>query len=101
MFLWLISQNENGNYDAFDSAVVVAASEEEARLIHPLRRDVCVVDGNGVRFVQQGVNAWGDKDSKGMWSNYWASHPDKVTAVCLGKADDPTPRVVCASFNAG
>jgi hypothetical protein len=35
MKLWLISQSRNNGYDTFDSAVVAAETEAEARHIHP------------------------------------------------------------------
>ncbi len=80
MYLWLISQNENNGYDTYDSAVVVAANIMEAKKTLP------------------GGGSWSRRHSH--WAS-WASSPDKVTAVALGRADDPTPRVVCASYNAG
>jgi len=33
--LWIIEQEENGGYDTYDSAVVAAMTEEEAKRIHP------------------------------------------------------------------
>lgn len=35
MNIYLISQDHVNGYDTFDSAVVIAASEEDARRIHP------------------------------------------------------------------
>lgn len=35
LYLWKISQSVNTNYDTWDSAVVVAATEDAARRIHP------------------------------------------------------------------
>ena len=35
MNLYLISQNKNVNYDTFDSAIVAARTNKEARMIHP------------------------------------------------------------------
>ena len=37
MKLWLISQDVNNNYDTYDSAVVAAETEEEARVTFPNR----------------------------------------------------------------
>ncbi len=74
-YLWLISQFENRGWDTYDSAVVVAPDEDAAKETYP------------------GILEWNSSD--------WASGPDRVKAIRLGIADDPTPRVVCASFNAG
>ena len=35
MKLWCISQTDNDGYDTFDSAVVAAETESDARAIHP------------------------------------------------------------------
>jgi hypothetical protein len=77
--LWLISQDYNTDYDTYDSAVVVAETEEEARMIHPSGREAL---------------------PKYKWD--WAPL-DAVTCKYLGVADeDLAPgSVVCASFNAG
>ena len=74
--LWLISQNENTGYDSFDSAVVAAYTEEEAKQINP----------------------------DGEWSTYsaWCSSPDKVHVEYLGIATEGVePGIVLSSFNAG
>ncbi len=79
LYLYLISQNENNDYDTYDSAVVVASSEDEARKIHP--------DGENGRW---------DK-------GYWTSSPEKVRVYQIGIANSEQKAgdVVCASFNSG
>lgn len=91
--LYLISQYENGNYDydydTYDSAVVVAESENAARLIHP--------DGTSTK------GDWG-----GSLFDSWV-HPDSVRVqligTCIQSVDDKEQleagTVVCASYNAG
>jgi hypothetical protein len=77
MNLYLLSQTENRGYDTFDSCVVCAPNEEQAKTIHP-RGDLNYVSGRG-----------------------WAS-PDNVTATLIGVADPSVKAgVVIASFNAG
>lgn len=79
MNLYLISQDENGGYDTYDSAVVCADSERDASQIHP------------------GINElWGDVHSS------WASTPDNVKVELIGVADNnlEAESVICASFNA-
>jgi len=81
MKLWLISQNVNGGYDTYDSAVVCAKTIEEARKIDP---------ANG-RDVTNGSSSWG-----------WVRSPDDVSCKLIGFAKGEIEKgVICASFNAG
>lgn len=77
MNLYRISQEENINYETYDSAIVCAASEEDARNITP--------------------------SLSGDWKmSYWASSPEKVKVELIGVAlNDMKAGVVLASFNAG
>lgn len=76
MKIWLISSSVSG-YDTYDSAVVVAETEELARNIHPSGRD--------------------------NWDSYsWENSPDKVDVEYLGDAvEGSSEGLVCNSFNAG
>lgn len=87
MNLYLISQTENGGYDTFDSAVVVAKNEEAARHVHP---QTSWLSGSSEQH-------W----DKGTYS--WANTPEEVTAQLIGRAseDQQPDTVICASFNAG
>lgn len=88
MKLYLISQNENNDYDTFDSAVVCAPDEATARLIRV---------GN---YSQKEPFLMTEAD----WNtdNTWCSSPDKVIVQYLGEAA-PELRLgeICSSFNAG
>lgn len=76
MKLYLISQGHNQGYDTYDSAVVAAESEEDAKLIRP---------GGGPR---SGYDGWCD--------------PEYVECVYLGEAKEGSESgVICASYNAG
>lgn len=78
MKLYLLSQDANNDYDTYDSCVVAAESEEDARLITP--------------------NYDGFKDG---WSS-WVRSPDQVEVQYIGEAAEGAKAgVVCASFNAG
>jgi hypothetical protein len=78
MKLWLISQTENNDYDTYDSAVVAAETEEDARQMHP------------------GSGEWGGKYPT------WAYSPEKVTVLYIGDAVQGTvAHVILGSFNAG
>ena len=81
MNLYLISQEENEGYDTYDSAVVCAETEEQARMIHPY-----VVDWDG-----------GDK----TWGTWCAAEDVKVELIGSAVLGTKLPEVVCASFNAG
>jgi hypothetical protein len=74
MNLYLISQTFYIGYDVFDSAVVAADTEEEARLVNP----------------------------SGSTPGYGWPEPKHVKVKLLGVALAGIGRgVVCASFNAG
>ena len=76
--LYRISQTINKDYDTFDSAVVVAESEEYAMRIHPC----------------------GTEDP---WSTWTWCYPEDVQVEFVGIPDErfKAGDVVCASFNAG
>ena len=87
LYLYLISQKENNGYDTYDSAVVVAESEEEARNTLP---------SDWIGWPSDPWIGW-----RGSYSA-WASSPDKVSALLVGTAAKGSEKgVVCASFNAG
>ena len=81
MKLWLISQNKNNGYDTYDSAVVAAETEAEARLIHP------------------SGDEW-DGKSDGIYDS-WVDATE-VAVYLIGEAiEGQKAGVICASFNAG
>jgi len=83
MNLYLLTQNEVGGYDTYDSCVVAAETEEEAKKIHPSD------------YVRNNAYDWG-KDGT------WASSPESVSADLIGIAAEGTETgVILASFNAG
>lgn len=80
MNIYKIWQTENNDYDTFDSAIVYAETEDEARNIHP----------NGI-----GWDHW-------LGIKSWASSPDKVMVEKIGETSlDVKSGVILASFNAG
>lgn len=85
MKLFLISQDVNNGYDTYDSAVVVAHDEEDAKIIYPSK---------GLRGKLQRLN-----EDNGAWVN----DSNLVKVVYLGEAnpDMTEPDIICASFNAG
>jgi hypothetical protein len=98
LYLYLIQQDEVFGYDTYDSAVVVAGSEQQAREINP--------SGSHYRWrgewqiQNRQTKEWHEVTPCDTWST-----PEHVKVTMLGalnlgsnfKAGD----VVCSSFNAG
>lgn len=81
MKLYLLSQSQNMGHDTYDSMVVAAKNEDDAKTILP----------------DSPHSTWG-----GSWSYGWAKSPEHVSAKLIGTAIKGTERgVICASFNAG
>ncbi len=80
MKLYLLSQNDNNNYDTYDSILVCAENEADARTIAP----------NGEPFVENE-----------RWSS-WAIKASAISCEEIGEANEKQTRgVIIASFNAG
>jgi hypothetical protein len=94
--LYLISQSVNNDYDTYDSAVVAAASEEEARLIYPDNWGTNKNTWNGSRWL------WHLEDGRVLdaFSSSWTS-PDNVSVQFLAAGYEGPAGTVLASFNAG
>ena len=101
MKLYLISQTANHDYDSFDSAVVAAENEANAREIHPSENS----ELEWLHNNETGSFAWGRRRPNGIDFPYdsgdWVV-PAKVTVELIGNAKPGTlPGVICSSFNAG
>jgi len=79
MNLYLLKQDKNTGWDTYDSAVVCAECDDDARMIHPSGKE------------------W-DGTSEG-WES-WCDARD-VTILLIGKSNHVPEGVVCSSFNAG
>lgn len=80
MNIYCISQDEQTGYDTYDSAVVCAKDEDQARNMHPNDFGEPLKDGSGT----------------------WAKEPASVSVRLIGKAAHTEKAgVICASFNAG
>lgn len=80
MKIYKISQDVNKDYDTYDSAVVYAENEEEAKSIHPN----CSILNSTYDYIQT-----------------WAL-PENVKVEYLGENPNVTGTyVILASFNAG
>ena len=88
MNIYKISQEQSNDYDTFDSAIVAANSEDEARLIVPDFQDE---DNN-----KDGDYVWNYKFSS------WCKSPDYVKVEYIGIAKEGTEKgIILSSFNAG
>jgi hypothetical protein len=103
MNLYLLTQDEkNGydTYDTYDSAVVSAMSEEDARKVSPSPFYVWR-DGPEAGWYSQYSDGRAERlESDGRYD--WGL-PENVTANLIGTAIEGTQagEVICASFNAG
>lgn len=85
--LWI----EHYDYDQFDSMVVAAESEEEAKCIHPI--ETLILPGPPPVRVPVKVEDWPTLET-------WASHPSLVLSEYLGEAKPGTKcGIICASYN--
>ena len=97
MNIYLLQQEVNDDYDTYDSVVVVAKNEREARLIHPNPFVKHVSNG-----VWMGVNISGEEYETGKYDWVKYSQIDLIKVTLIGKAvKDQKAGVVLASFNAG
>lgn len=89
MNIYKLSQTENKGWDTFDSMIVIAENEDQAKLMFPHSDNL---EGD----YDFSTNYWGRLD-------YWATSPKNVNVELLGMCyfSDSKPKIVLASFNAG
>jgi hypothetical protein len=80
MNIYLLEQNVNADYDTYDSMVVSAPDEHTARQMHP-------------------NDPLGYNDQPRY--KEWANSPDQVQVTLLGTSNNPTQKIILASYNAG
>lgn len=87
MNLYLLIQDVNTNSKYFDSCVVCAENEYEAKRIHP----------NGIYYW----NAYYLSKKKVLeWNKTWTSDFDRIDCLFLGRAEMHVKEgVLCSSFN--
>ena len=95
MKLYLISQDINDGSEAFDSAVVAAESENDARTIHPAGS--CVYT-NGREWLALDSYGYVHEYHYNDWLPY--KYINKIKVECIGVTTKDRG-VICASFNAG
>ena len=98
--LYLISQNVNDDYDTFDSAVVAARDEEDARSIHPISSWLGM--GHMPTVTQTAKEAEEEKEKHGYNNDDTWTTRENVEVKFLGIGSPGVKRgVICASYNAG
>ena len=101
MKIYKISQNVNNNYDTYDSAIVCAENEEEAKTISP--DNFYPYDEKTKTF-----HWWTNQGTKNEQyepeniCNSWCSRIEQVDVEYIGEAKKGMKKgVILASFNAG
>jgi hypothetical protein len=99
MKLFVISQDINTDYDTYDSAVVAAESEDDARTINPSRFVTHTKNGKWMGTYSGGSSAGEEYEMDG---DNWVEYQDiqKIKVKYIG-AGELKRGVVLASFNAG
>mgnify|MGYP003463396401 CR=1 FL=1 len=90
MNIYLVARTDRVDYDEFDSFVVIAKTEEEAKNIHPYYKEE--EDAKEEAWYWKNSHSWVKKDD--LYS---------LTITLIGKAtkEYKVRKVICASFNAG
>ncbi len=102
LFLWKLSQDENNDYETYDSVVVVAADPVSASMVHPARYSDT---GEAMFEFDRSGDCWQhtmDGERLGPDNGGWC-RPNDVKVVCVGEAASflEAGSVVCSSYNAG
>ena len=97
MYLWKVWQDEQSGWDTYDSMVVAAKTEDEARKIFPN-------EGCEIRWSET-LNSWVwpiNNNIERYDSSAWAADIENVKVKKIGTAEQNVKAgVIIASFNAG
>lgn len=88
-YLYLVERTDKVTWDEYDSFVVCAESEDEARRVHP----------SGVSFFEDDMS----EQSKRYFKSSWTDKIETLEVSCIGLASISLKNreVICASYNAG
>ena len=89
MNIYLVSRTDKWSWDDFDSLIVAAKSEEDARNTHPY------YDYNRTEYEQR------DWDESSNWVKKEDKHTLKITLIGKTTKEYKQREVLLASFNAG
>ena len=99
----LRNEEEHVCHDYFDSVIVAAENEEEARKIHP-SSSISLSDGKWIKTI---YNRWGhikEQFEVGYLEHGWIQpeYINLLKIIYLGKANEDMKKgVILSSFNAG
>ncbi len=96
MKLWKVSRTDRIGYDDYDSMVVAAETELEARTYHPGGYVRAKFDGGFWYWVWDGGNLDGKRYNDSCWGRV-----EDLRVEYLGTTDRDIRGVILASFNAG
>lgn len=102
MKLYLLTQNLNNNYDTYDSCVVAAENEADARTIHPSEFVTHYKDNKwfGTYSTKNGDEYETENGHYSSWVEF--TDIDKIQVTYIGESDKLIKRgVIISSFNAG
>lgn len=91
MKLWLICQDSNTEGNYYDSCVVVAATEDDARKMYPHNKPNYYWSDGAWRYTYNGVEY---TDNGEEWTE-----PDNVVVEYIGDTYKSSPQVILSSFN--
>lgn len=86
--LYLVKRTDNVTWDEYDSFVVCAESEDEARRAYP----------SGGMFFEDDMS----EQSKRYFKSGWTDKIETLEVICVGLASvsSKNRQVICASYNA-
>lgn len=96
MNLYLLLNKKYPGYDTYDSAVVRAANEKAARLIHPNKYYRYDSGGRCYYYTSNELSR------QTHINDGWVGDDiESLEVILIGKANSEEAGVVCSSFNAG
>lgn len=104
MKLYLLEQDINRGYDIYDSCVVCAYDENDAKNIHPSEFVTHVKDDKWMGTYSGGSDIGGEYETENDFYRSWVRRDElgSIKVKYLGIASKEINRgVVCSSFNAG
>ena len=97
MKIYLLSQDVVNGYDTYDSAIVIAENEDEARKIHPNKLVTHITNEQWM-----GTYSGGEEYKNELYEWVECSDIDKISVKYIGEASKEQQKgLVLASFNAG
>lgn len=90
MKIWILYQDSNQNGDHYDSCIVVAATEDDARAMYPHTKPHYYWFDNSWRYSFNGTEY---VDDGAEWVR-----PDEVVVEYLGESYKTEPEVILSSY---